>query len=296
VFSLREFCKPTLAKITNPIGIIELWVNAHAQALVRMQQTPVKMLDQPRVCADGSQGMRAKPPQGSERLLRGERRKRETRAKLLKAAMGLMAQRGIESVAINEITEAADVGFGSFYNHFSSKEEIYASIVDWVFESFGDALEHGLDGVSDCAEIIAVSVRHTMRRAKEDPLWGRFLVREGLAARSMTGKGLGGRLNRDIERGLKAGRFKTNDVFMTFVSVGATILGGIVAELDIGGAQLPDRHGGDGIVPDALPERTAAIVLKILGLDEEEAARIATAPLPPVLFHPKDIGDDTDRK
>jgi AcrR family transcriptional regulator len=229
--------------------------------------------------------MRATSENG-ERLLRGERRKRETRAKLLKAAMRLMAERGIESVAINEITEAADVGFGSFYNHFSSKDEIYASIIDWVFESFGDALDQCLDDVSDCAEIIAVSVRHTMRRANEDPLWGRFLVREGLAARSMTGKGLGGRLNRDIERGLKAGRFRTNDVFMTFVSVGSTILGGIVAELDIGAAeqQVPQA------TPAALPERTAAIVLKILGLDEEEAARIATAPLPPVKFHIMEIG------
>lgn len=135
-----------------------------------------------------------------------------------------------------------------------------------------------------------------MRRAKDDPLWGRFLVREGLAARSMTVKGLGGRLNRDIERGLKAGRFRTNDVVMTFVSVGATILGGIVAELDLSDAQLRDMQGEKGIAADALPERTAAIVLKILGLDDDEAARIATAPLPPVLFHPRDIGDETDRK
>ena len=62
-----------------------------------------------------------------EREPRGARRKRETRARLLDAALRLMAQKGMEGVAINEITEAADVGFGSFYNHFESKEAIYAN-------------------------------------------------------------------------------------------------------------------------------------------------------------------------
>ena len=52
------------------------------------------------------------------REARGARRRRETRARLLDAALKLMADRGMDGVAINEITEAADVGFGSFYNHF----------------------------------------------------------------------------------------------------------------------------------------------------------------------------------
>src|SRR5690349_18112328 len=57
---------------------------------------------------------------------RGARRRRETRSRLLMAALKLMAEKGMEGVAINEITETGDVGFGSFYNHFESKEAIYA--------------------------------------------------------------------------------------------------------------------------------------------------------------------------
>jgi AcrR family transcriptional regulator len=52
-----------------------------------------------------------------------------------------MAEKGMEGVAINEITEAADVGFGSFYNHFESKESIYAAVVEWLFEEFGSRLD-----------------------------------------------------------------------------------------------------------------------------------------------------------
>ncbi|MCD2175506.1 TetR/AcrR family transcriptional regulator [Rhizobium sp. C4] len=233
-----------------------------------------------------SKAAKVSPSEQSERAPRGERRKRETRTKLLRAAMSLMAERGLEAVAINEITEAADVGFGTFYNHFASKEEIYTCIVNWVFEAFADALERSLDDVSDSAEIIATSVRHTMNRAKDDPLWGRFLVREGMSARSMRGgSGLAGRLNRDIARGLKTGRFKASDSFVTFISVGATVLGAIVAELDASGDDL------DAKLMENLPERTATLVLTILGIDASEATKIATAPLAAIDFQTAEIGD-----
>lgn len=103
-------------------------------------------------------------PAADEREPRGARRKRETRARLLDAALRLMADRGMEGVAINEITEAADVGFGSFYNHFESKEAIYAALVSAVFEEFADSLDKLTEGLSDAAEIISVSVRHTRRQ------------------------------------------------------------------------------------------------------------------------------------
>ena len=136
-----------------------------------------------------------------EREPRGARRKRETRARLLDAALRLMAQKGMEGVAINEITEAADVGFGSFYNHFESKEAIYATLVESVFEEFADSLDRLASGLSDPAEIISVSVRHTLMRARREPVWGHFLIREGFSARVLT-LGLGQRLLRDIERGI----------------------------------------------------------------------------------------------
>ena len=88
-------------------------------------------------------------PAVEEREPRGARRKRETRARLLDAALRLMADRGMEGVAINEITEAADVGFGSFYNHFESKEAIYAALVSSVFEEFADSLDKVTEGLAD---------------------------------------------------------------------------------------------------------------------------------------------------
>ena len=151
------------------------------------------------------------------------RRKRETQSRLLNAALRLMAEKGMEGVAINEITESADVGFGSFYNYFESKEAIYATLLDWVFEAFRNALDRLVRDIADPAEVISVCVRHTLLRATREPVWGQFLVREGFSGKVLE-RGLGQRLLRDIENGVKAKRFPTDDILMMHTAAGGTVL------------------------------------------------------------------------
>src|SRR5258708_40268211 len=91
---------------------------------------------------------------------RGARRRAETRTKLVQAARAVMARKGTDATAIQEITDAADVGFGSFYNHFPSKEAIIDAVIEDSLETFGDALDHIADTVSDPAEVFAASTRH----------------------------------------------------------------------------------------------------------------------------------------
>lgn len=222
-------------------------------------------------------------PSEAEREPRGARRKRETREKLLEAAFRLMAERGMDAVAINEITEAADVGFGSFYNHFESKEAIYAVLMDSVFEEFADALDSLVKNIEDPAEAIAICVRHTILRARREPLWGRFLVREGHSVRVLS-RGLGVRLLRDIQKGIAKGRFKLPDSLMTFIAIGGTVLGAIAAELGLASesATLLKQLGLSGA---DIPERAATVALYNLGLTFDEARRIAARSLP-VVDHP----------
>lgn len=207
------------------------------------------------------------PPQAEPR---GARRKRETRSRLLRAAFQLMAQKGIEGVAINEITEAADVGFGSFYNHFESKEAIYSAVVDWLFADFGNWLDRLTADLSDPAEVVSVAIRHTIIRAQREPLWGQFLIREGLSMRALN-RGLGHRLMRDIRKGISAGRFSDADPFLSFLAIGGTVL------LSISAVSI---DGDIGYSIKNMPERAAAIALPTLGLGRAEAERISRRPLP----------------
>lgn len=185
----------------------------------------------------------------------------------------------MDGVAINEITEAADVGFGSFYNHFESKEAIYAAVLDAVFERFGDALDALVQEVQDPAEFIAISVRHTILRASRNPLFGRLLVREGFSARVLS-RGLGVRLMRDIQNGLAKGRFQTPDPLMSFIAVGSGVLGAIAAELEYGTEEASEAIARLGLSAENIPERAASALLHSLGLPFEEAQEIAQRPLP----------------
>jgi len=69
-----------------------------------------------------------------------ERRKMRTRAALIRAAQSFIAA-GKVNVPVLEITQAADVGMGSFYNHFDSKEQLFQAAVNEVLDAYGALLD-----------------------------------------------------------------------------------------------------------------------------------------------------------
>ena len=58
---------------------------------------------------------------GTPRESRLDRRKARTRQALIDAAVRLIAEGRGERASIQEITDEADIGFGSFYNHFEEQ-------------------------------------------------------------------------------------------------------------------------------------------------------------------------------
>jgi AcrR family transcriptional regulator len=61
------------------------------------------------------------------RTNRRERRRAETRERLFRAALDLFARRGFLETTVEDITEAADVGKGTFFNYFPTKEHVLAT-------------------------------------------------------------------------------------------------------------------------------------------------------------------------
>ncbi len=55
---------------------------------------------------------------------RRQRRSTEIRERLFSASLSLFAQKGFAETTVEDITEAADVGKGTFFNYFPSKDHI----------------------------------------------------------------------------------------------------------------------------------------------------------------------------
>ncbi|MCW2555743.1 MAG: transcriptional regulator, partial [Mycobacterium sp.] len=86
------------------------------------------------------------------------RRKQRTRAALISAAQSFIAV-GRLNVPVLEITQAADVGMGSFYNHFESKEELFDAALSEVLDVHGALLDELTASLDDPAEAFARSFR-----------------------------------------------------------------------------------------------------------------------------------------
>jgi AcrR family transcriptional regulator len=70
------------------------------------------------------------PPVSAIRLSRRERHRAEIRDRLFRAALRLFAERGYFATTVSDITEAADVGKGTFFNYYPTKEHVLATYGD----------------------------------------------------------------------------------------------------------------------------------------------------------------------
>ena len=83
---------------------------------------------------------------------------------------------------------------------------------------------------------------------------------------------------------MKAKRFPTDDILMMHTAAGGTVLASISVALRFGSSRgtQPAELKRLGFSAEGFPERTAATVLRTLGLDRAEAEAIARRPLPSV--------------
>lgn len=152
-----------------------------------------------------------------------ERRKWRTRAALVKAAQRLIAE-GKVNVPVLEITQAADVGMGSFYNHFDSKEQLFEAAVTDVLDAYGSMLDQLTESIEDPAETFATSFRLTGRLFRRRPQESRILLANGMELLSSR-RGLAPRALRDIKAGVAAGRFDVDDPELALAMAGGALLG-----------------------------------------------------------------------
>jgi AcrR family transcriptional regulator len=196
-----------------------------------------------------------------------ERRKQRTRAALIKAAQSFIAA-GKVNVPVLEITQAADVGMGSFYNHFESKEQLFDAAVAEALDAHGALLDQLTSSIDDPAETFACNYRLTGRLFRRRPQESQILLANGMTLLASE-LGLAPRALRDIEAANRAGRFSVDDPELALAVAGGALLG-------LGNLlrSQPDRDDA------AAADRVTEDLLRLFGLPADEAREICRRPLP----------------
>lgn len=205
--------------------------------------------------------------QADEPVNRLQRRKQRTRAALIRAAQSFIAA-GKVNVPVLEITRAADVGMGSFYNHFESKEQLFDAAVGEVLDAHGDLLDQLTASIEDPAETFACRFRLTGRLFRRRPQESQILLANGMAL-LLSDRGLAPRALRDIKAATRAGRFTVDDPELALAVAGGALLG-------LGNLLRAQPDRDDAEAADAVTED----VLQIFGLSASEAHEICRRPLP----------------
>ena len=212
--------------------------------------------------------MNPAPANAAIAVNRLDRRKARTRQALIDAAVTLIAEHRGERASVQEITEAADIGFGSFYNHFESKEQLFRTASEEVLERWAAMIDAACAGLDDPAQVFAVSLRISGRLAWTHPEIAGFVTGTGLDLLEAP-RGLAPRALRDIRTGQATGRFSVADAEIAL----SAVAGGLIGLLRVHERQ-PDR------VDESSVDELAEACLRLLGVRAVEARRIARLPLP----------------
>src|SRR5215467_11256984 len=104
---------------------------------------------------------------------RRERRSAELRERIFRSALRLFAEKGFAETTVEDITEAADVGKGTFFNYFPSKDHILLAFSDMQLGKLEELVAHFRNSDESLRDFIQALVQ----RMTEEPLRNPGMIR-----------------------------------------------------------------------------------------------------------------------
>lgn len=193
------------------------------------------------------------------------------RARIFRAAVRLFAESGRPDVTVSEIAEAAGIARGTIYNNIEAPEHLFGDVATALAQEMiarTDATMHAIDAP---AERIATGIRLFVRRAHEEPDWGRFLTRYALENSALS-RMMRDTPARDIRNAIRAGAFTARlEATPALLSM---LTGATLAAMSavIHGDQTWRSAGGGA----------AEFYLRACGVNAVEARRLCARPLAPL--------------
>jgi len=164
----------------------------------------------------------------SEKLTRVQRRQRETREQIFRVAMKLFDEQGFNATTVAQITEAADIGKGTFFSYFPTKEAVLGYLGERLTEAMTEVVEAALGAGVPVADIVERLFDVSASWHESNRSLSELIVKVGLGAGLMEADApnqqkLVALLARIVETGQSRGELRTS----VRSPDGATVLSGV---------------------------------------------------------------------
>jgi AcrR family transcriptional regulator len=190
-------------------------------------------------------------------------------ARILDAALRLFSERGSSELGVKELAQAAGIARGTIYNNIERPEALFGELVTGLTREMIERVEATMTGIEDPAVRLATGMRLFIRRAHEEPHWGRFIVRFSPCNQALT-EMLSSPPARDLCLARESGRFRLDagmhDALQALLR--GAVLSAMQAVLD---GRLTWRDAGS---------HTAELFLRAAGVTARESRRISRIELP----------------
>lgn len=201
-----------------------------------------------------------------ETLGRVARRRLKNREALIRAGQEVMGEKGIDAATMLEIAERADIGAGTVYSFFKSKDDLAIAVLERLMHDLALRIETVTDTFEDPAQVYAFGLRNVIDAATGDLRWRQLLNRAEVMADAMF-RQMGPFAIRDMENATRAGRFRVGDAALVFRMACFAIVGAALAV---------SREE----VPGSIAEECVIRLLCMTGISLDEAQDLARRPRP----------------
>jgi AcrR family transcriptional regulator len=180
-----------------------------------------------------------------------------TKALLMDSALALFAERGIAATSVNEITAHANVANGTFYYHYTDKNEFVDALEHAVATMFVNRVDEFMEELTDGAERVATATQQVIHLAAADAAWGWMIV-HAFTDLGKFSASISRGIRKDVTLGIEQGYFHIDPTDVAFGMLLSVVGAGLKARLE-----NPATLGIEAL--------TSEYILRMLGLAPERA-------------------------
>lgn len=208
-----------------------------------------------------------KPPsrQAADHRTRvGHERRARTRLRIVEAALGVIAEKGPDAPVIDDFIRAAGIARGTFYNHFTTTDELLTATSGWLEDGLIDVIQSVIGSFGDPVRRVATGTRLWLNLARQDPVFCAFVVRS-----RFRGPAVERQLALDLGECLQSGRAHAPSVE-------------VARDLVVGTVREAQARMMVARVTAAYPDEVARVILRGLRVGERRIDALLAAQVPEI--------------